>query len=126
MTRLAPAGRIRHSRMNKLEFVLGALADFIPWKFCCDMLQQVFSQVALATWSLGQAKSQRKHFFRRETFFFLQRLKQRISRAAVEIRKEFHGGMLPVAHHGVRMEFELSQAELIFVLRLKLGKFPER
>ena len=60
---------------QKLQFVLGALADFVARELAGDVLQQILAQAALISWPLDEVKSQREDFLRIEAFFFPERLK---------------------------------------------------
>src|SRR5919106_5345625 len=116
---------IRLLNRNQLQLILGAPADFIARKLRGQMLQQVSPQAAFFPGALDQAKAHRKEIFGGEAFLFFKRLKQWIRRAA-QICQQFHGRMVSMACHSVRVEFELGQREMKFIFRLELGKFFER
>ena len=56
---------------QKLQFVLGALADFVARELAGDVLQQILAQAALISWPLDEVKSKREDFLRIEAFSFL-------------------------------------------------------
>ena len=60
---------------EKLQFVFGALADFVARELAGDVLQQILAQAALIAWTFDEVKSKREDFLRIEAFFFPERLK---------------------------------------------------
>ena len=111
---------------GQLEFILGVLADLVARKFLGDVFEQVDAQSALLPAALDQTEAEREEVFRREGFFFLKRFEHRIGRVAVKIGRQLDGGMLAMACHRVRVQFELRRSEMKLIFRFDLGKIFER
>ena len=58
---------------QKLQFVLGALANLGAWELAGDVLQKIPAEATLLSWALGEIKPKRKNILRIQAFVFSER-----------------------------------------------------